>query len=332
MAGSQDSALALAVCEAGGLGSLPAAMLNLETLAQELAVLKAQARGPYNANFFCHTPPAPDAAREQRWRAALAPHYVRVGLPADVAAGGSSREPFGPAALAVLAACPPPVVSFHFGLPAPALLAEIKSWGTTVLSSATTVDEARWLVAHGVDAIIAQGLEAGGHRGHFLSDDLGRQLGTLALLPQVVRAVPVPVIAAGGIADAAGVAAAQALGAAGVQVGTAYLLCDEARTAPLHRQALLAQQGPQARHTVLTNVFTGRPARGIVNALIEALGPISAEAPAFPLAAGAVAPLRAAAETQGSSACSPLWSGQNASGCRAVPAAEITRALATGWR
>lgn len=332
MAGSQDSALALAVCEAGGLGSLPAAMLSLDALAQELAVLKAQARGPYNVNFFCHTPPVPDATREQRWRAALAPHYARVGLPADVAAGGASREPFGPAALAVLAACPPPVVSFHFGLPASALLAEIKSWGTTVLSSATTVDEARWLVAHGVDAVIAQGLEAGGHRGHFLSDDLGRQLGTFALLPQVVRAVPVPVIAAGGMADAAGVAAAQALGAAGVQVGTAYLLCDEARTAPLHRQALLAQQGPQARHTVLTNVFTGRPARGIVNALIEALGPISAEAPAFPLAAGAVAPLRAAAEAQGSSACSPLWSGQNASGCRAVPAAEITQALATGWR
>jgi nitronate monooxygenase len=224
------------------------------------------------------------------------------------------------------------VVSFHFGLPAPALLAEIKSWGTAVLSSATTVDEARWLVAHGVDAVIAQGLEAGGHRGHFLSDDLGRQLGTFALLPQVVRTVSVPVIAAGGIADAAGVAAAQALGAAGVQVGTAYLLCDEARTAPLHRQALLAQQGPQARHTVLTNVFTGRPARGIVNPLIEALGPISTEAPAFPLAAGAVAPLRAAAEAQGSSACSPLWSGQNASGCRAVPAAEITQALAAGWR
>lgn len=332
MAGSQDSALALAVCEAGGLGSLPAAMLSLDTLAQELAVLKAQARGPYNVNFFCHTTPAPDAAREQRWRAVLAPHYQRLGLPADVAAGGSSREPFGPAALAVLAACRPPVVSFHFGLPAPALLAEIKSWGTKVLSSATTLDEARWLAAQGVDAVIAQGLEAGGHRGHFLSDDLGRQLGTFALLPQCVRALRVPVIAAGGLADAAGVAAAQALGAAGVQVGTAYLLCDEARTSAVHRQALQAQQGPQARHTVLTNVFTGRPARGIVNTLIESIGPVSAEAPAFPLAAGAVAPLRAAAEGQGRGAYSPLWSGQNASGCRPMPAGEITRALAAGWR
>lgn len=331
MAGSQDSALALAVCEAGGLGSLPAAMLSLDALAHELAVLKGQARGPYNVNFFCHVPPAPDAARQASWRAALAPHYAQWQLPADVPEGGVSREPFGPQALAVLAACPPPVVSFHFGLPEAGWVAQIQSWGTKVLSSATTVDEARWLEAQGVDAVVAQGLEAGGHRGHFLSDDLGRQLGLFALLPQVVRAVKVPVIAAGGVADAAGVAAARALGAAAVQAGTAFLLCDEARTTPLHRQALQAQQGEQARHTVLTNVFTGRPARGLVNALIESLGPISPVAPAFPAAAGAVAPLRAAAEAQGSAECSPLWSGQNARGCRAVPAAEVVHALAAGW-
>ncbi|WP_232788492.1 NAD(P)H-dependent flavin oxidoreductase, partial [Macromonas nakdongensis] len=202
-----------------------------------------------------------------------------------------------------------------------------------VLASATTVDEARWLEAHGADAVIAQGLEAGGHRGHFLSDDLSLQLGTCALLPQVVRAVRVPVIAAGGIADAAGVAAAQALGAAAVQVGTAYLLCPEAQTSPLHRQAL---QSDAAHHTALTNVFTGRPARGIVNRAMRALGQGSVGwcpvAPAFPLAASAMAPLRSAAEQAGRSDFTPLWAGQAAPLCRPMPAGELTRALASGWR
>jgi nitronate monooxygenase len=219
------------------------------------------------------------------------------------------------------------VVSFHFGLPEPALLARVKGWGATVLSSATTVDEARWLEAHGVDAVIAQGLEAGGHRGHFLSHDLSAQMGTMALLPQVVQAVKVPVIAAGGIADAAGVAAALTLGATAVQVGTAYLLCPEATTSAIHRAAL---QSDAARHTALTNLFTGRPARGIVNRVMRELGPLSPSAPAFPLATAAMAPLRARAEAQGSGDFSPLWSGQNASGCRAVGAAELTRALAGG--
>ena len=174
----------------------------------------------------------------------------------------------------------PAVVSFHFGLPSNELLARVRRWGAKILASATTVDEARWLEARGVDAIIAQGLEAGGHRGMFLSEDLSTQVGTLALLPQVVRAVKVPVIAAGGIADARGVAAAMALGAAGVQVGTAYLLCPEASTSALHRSAL---KGEGARHTAVTNLFTGRPARGIVNRIMRELGPINALAPSFPL-------------------------------------------------
>jgi nitronate monooxygenase len=189
------------------------------------------------------------------------------------------------------------------------------------------VDEARWLEAHGVDAIIAQGFEAGGHRGIFLSDDLSTQVGTFALLPQVVRAVNVPVVAAGGIADAAGVAAAVALGAAGVQIGTAYLLCPEATTSPVHRAAL---KSASARHTALTNVFSGRPARGIVNRIIREVGPMSDAAPAFPLASAAILPLRAKAEEQGSGDFSPLWSGQNATGCREIPAADLTRALVAG--
>jgi len=220
------------------------------------------------------------------------------------------------------------VVSFHFGLPSPELMARLRGWRCRILSSATTVEEARWLEARGVDAIIAQGSEAGGHRGMFLTDDLTTQAGSFALLPQVIAAVEVPVIAAGGIADAQGVAAAMALGAAGVQIGTAYLLCPEADTSEVHRTAL---QSPGAAHTALTNVFSGRPARGIVNEAMRRWGPINDQAPAFPLATAALAPLRRASEAQGNSDYSPLWAGQNASGCKPVPAAQLTWELAAGF-
>ena len=327
MAGAQGSALALAVGAAGGLGALPAAMLAPEALRAELQRLQASAL-PFNLNFFCHRAPAPDAARETAWRAALAPYYAEYGLDAAAIPAGPGRRPFDAEAAALVAECRPRVVSFHFGLPAPALLAQVKQAGAFVLSSATSVREALWLQEHGADAVIAQGLEAGGHRGHFLSMDLSEQAGTFALLPQCVAALRLPVIAAGGIADAAGVRAALALGAAGVQVGSAYLCSDEALTGPLHRAAL---QSDAARHTALTNCFTGRPARGIVNRVMRELGPISAAAPDFPLATAAIAPLRAAAEQAGRSDFTPLWCGQNASGCRSAPAADITRALAQGF-
>ena len=325
MAGSQGSALALAVCNAGGLGSLPCAMLTADALRAELAAIKAGTRKPCNVNFFCHAPPEPSAEREAAWRAALARYYAEFGIDASSIPTGPGRAPFSHAMADVLADFRPAVVSFHFGLPSAELLARVKSWGSKVLSSATTIEEARWLAGRGVDAIIAQGLEAGGHRGHFLSADLDAQLGTFALLPQVVREVRLPVIAAGGIADAAGAAAAMALGAAGVQVGTAYLLCPEAITSAIHRAAL--QSGAE-RHTALTNLFTGRPARGIVNRLMRELGPLSDMAPAFPLATSAIAPLRAKAESQGRGDFSSLSSGQNRSGCKEVPAAQLTRELA----
>ena len=328
MAGVQGSALAIAVSNAGALGSLPAAMLTPEALRSELQALRAGTPHPFNVNFFCHIPPTPDAAREAAWRAALAPFYAEAGLDITTVPAGAGRVPFSADAADLLEAFRPAVVSFHFGLPAPALLQRVKRWGAKVLSSATTVEEALWLEAHGADAIIAQGLEAGGHRGMFLTDDVTTQMGTFALLPQIVRAVNVPVIAAGGITDAAGVAAAMALGAAGVQVGTAYLLCAEATTSPIHRVAL---QSDAARHTALTNVFTGRPARGIVNRVMRELGVMSPVAPAFPLATAAMAPLRAHAEQQGSGDFSPLWSGQNTSGCRGVGAAKLTLALAEGF-
>jgi nitronate monooxygenase len=328
MAGSQGSALALAVCGAGGIGALPAAMLTPEALTQELQTLSQGTDRPWNLNFFCHTPPAPDAAREARWRAALAPFYAEAGLDITRVPAGAGRVPFSHAVADLVEPFRPPIVSFHFGLPAPDLLARVQGWGSVVLSSATTVDEARWLQDQGVDAVIAQGLEAGGHRGMFLTDDLTTQAGVFALLPQVVAAVTVPVIAAGGIADAAGVRAALALGATGVQVGTAYLCSDEATTSSIHRAAL---QSLAARHTTLTTLFSGRPARGIVNRVMRELGPLHPAAPAFPTATAAIAPLRAHWEAQGLGDFSPLWSGQNASGCRSAPAGLITRALLQGF-
>jgi nitronate monooxygenase len=327
MAGVQDSALAVAVSNVGGLGSLPCAMLTPDAMRKELTAIRVQTARPVNVNFFCHTPPTPSAEREAAWRATLAPYYKEFGLDLNVAAAGGGRMPFGHEAADVLEEFRPAVVSFHFGLPSPELLARVRGWGAKVLSSATTVDEARWLEARGVDAVIAQGVEAGGHRGIFLSEDVTTQVGTLALVPQIVSAVKVPVIAGGGIADARGVRAALALGAAGVQVGTAYLLCPEATTTAVHRAAL---KSDAVRHTALTNVFSGRPARGIVNRLVREVGPMSASTPAFPLAATAVAPLRAKAESLGRADFSPLWSGQNASGCREVPAAELTRDMAGG--
>ena len=325
MAGVQGSALAIAVSNAGGLGSLPCAMLSAEAMGQELEALRAGTARPFNVNFFCHEPPVPSPERESAWRAALAPHFAQFGIDPVTIPAGPGRIPFGDESAGVLERFKPAVVSFHFGLPSPALLARVKAWGSKVLSSATTVDEALWLERHGVDAVIAQGVEAGGHRGMFLTDDLTTQVGTFALVPQVVRAVKVPVIAAGGIADRAGVQAALALGAAGVQVGTAYLLCPEATTSAIHRAAL---KSDAARHTALTNLFTGRPARGIVNRLMRESGPMSPAAPAFPLATAAIAPIRARAEATGSGDFSPLWSGQNAGGCLEIPAAELTRRLA----
>ena len=329
MAGSQDHRLAVAVCEAGGLGSLPAALWSPADLQRELQALQQATAHPYNVNFFCHTPPTPDTQAQTQWRQVLAPYYAALGLNPSPVAAGASRVPFNHDAADVLEAFRPAVVSFHFGLPAPDLLARVKSWGSVVLSSATTVAEALWLEAQGIDAIIAQGLEAGGHRGLFLSDDLNTQMGTFALLPQIVQATRLPVIAAGGIASEAGVVAAKSLGAAAVQVGTAYLCSHEATTSAVHRAAL---QSEAAQHTALTRLFTGRPARGIVNRVMRELGPMHPAAPAFPLATADIAPLRAAAEAQGSGDFSPLWAGQNASACQTRSAADITRDFLHAWR
>jgi nitronate monooxygenase len=324
MAGSQGSELAIAVSNAGGLGSLPCALLSVEAMNGELATIRAATRKPYNVNFFCHSPPSIDAKREDAWRSLLAPYFKEYGIDPHETSAAALRAPFSAAAADALEQFKPAVVSFHFGLPAPDLVARVKSWGSKVLASATTVAEALWLESRGADAIIAQGVEAGGHRGIFLSEDLTMQSGTFALLPLIVAAVHVPVIAAGGIADARGVAAAAALGAAGVQLGTAYLLCPESTTSAVHRAALKSKNGA---HTALTNLFSGRPARGIMNRLMRELGPINPAAPAFPLAAAALASLRKKAESAGHGDFSPMWAGQNVGGCREISAAALTRSL-----
>ena len=324
MAGVQDHKLAVAVSNAGGLGSLPCAMLNAESLAAELTALTSKTNKPYNVNFFCHTPPSQNSDIEHNWRTTLKPYYDELGVDPNATTTGASREPFSATIADVLEAFKPPVVSFHFGLPAPELMLRIRSWGSKILSSATTVEEAIWLEERGVDAIIAQGVEAGGHRGFFLSKDIATQVGTFALVPQIAKAVSVPVIAAGGIADAQGVTAAMTLGASGAQIGTAYLLCDEANTTEIHRAAL---QSEHAKHTALTNIFSGGAARGIVNRIMRELGPISPDAPPFPLSTPALASLRKQAESLGSGDFSPLWAGQNVSGCRAVAAAKLTRSF-----
>ncbi len=339
MAGSQNHQLAAAVFKAGGMGSIPAAMLTSEQLKNELVAFQNTISTatnnnswggllPVNVNFFCHAPPAAQTEKELAWRAKLASTYLAHGIDPQSVGSGPGRAPFSEESLSLIGQIKPAVVSFHFGLPKAEWVQQIKAWGIQIWSSATTVQEAQWLAQNGADAIIAQGLEAGGHRGMFLTEDLSTQVGTLALLPQIVKALKLPVIAAGGISSAAAVSAAKTLGASAVQVGTAFLTSHEASTSALHRQALLSDA---AKHTALTNLFSGRPARGIVNKFMQEFGPLNPEAPAFPLATAAVAPLRAAAEAKGSADYSPLWSGQNASDCQALPAAEIAHKLLQGW-
>lgn len=325
MAGPVLSDLAIAVCNAGGLGALPCALLTPEQARGELGKIRAATNGPVNLNFFCHTPPAYDEARELAWRERLKPYYLEFGIDPNGPIPVSNRAPFDANFCALVEDFRPKVVSFHFGMPEPDLLGRVKATGAKVIASATTVREAIWLQERGCDAIIAQGAEAGGHRGIFLGDDISRQVGTMALVPQVVDAVDVPVIAAGGIADGRGIVAALALGASAVQIGTAYMFCPEAKISPPHRAALRTAHDDD---TVMTRVFTGRPARGIVNRIMRELGPMSDAPPAFPLAGGALAPLRGKTEPAGSGDFMSLWSGQAARLARPMPAAELTEKLA----
>jgi nitronate monooxygenase len=325
MAGSALSDMVVAVSEAGGLGSLACALLSAEQARKEFEIIRRKTSHPINANFFCHQPPRDDRALKMNWRQRLDAYYTELQPDRSTPIPQSARAPFDDKMCDLVMEFRPEVVSFHFGLPDKNLLHRVRSSGAKILSTATSVDEARWLEDQGCDAIIAQGFEAGGHRGMFLTEDVSTQVGTMALVPQVVDAVKVPVIAAGGIADARGILAAFALGAVAVQIGTAYLCCPEAQISPLYRRGL---KDAKDNETAITNVFTGRPARSIVNRLMREIGPMSDVTPEFPLAAAAVAPLRAKSEMAGSADFSPLWSGQAARLGRELPAAELTKQLA----
>ena len=325
MAGVQDSALAIAVSNGGGLGSLPCAMLTSEKLRAELTLIKSQTKNPFNVNFFCHRQPQANTEREQKWLNILEPYFKEFGLSSADITKGAGREPFSEETAEILAEFKPSIVSFHFGLPSSSLLSRVREWDATILASATTIEEAEWLEANGADAVIAQGIEAGGHRGMFLSEDLSTQIERFALVTRLIEQVKLPVIAAGGISSAKEVADAISMGASAVQLGTAYLLCPETKTSQIHRATLKSEA---AKKTVLTNIFSGRPARGIVNRLIREIGPVNSDTPEFPLAAAAVTSLRKKAEAMGSGDFSPLWCGQNAGGCREIPAAELTKLLA----
>jgi nitronate monooxygenase len=325
MAGVMDAELVIAAAQGGALGSLPCAMLSVEKAREQVNIIRQRVSAPVNMNFFCHSAVEADPVREAQWKQRLAPYYREFGLDPSAPIKAANRAPFDAAMCELVEELKPEVVSFHFGLPEAGLLKRVKAAGCVVIASATIVKEAIWLEANGADAIIAQGAEAGGHRGMFLTEDLAEQLGTFALVPQVVDAVKVPVIAAGGIGDGRGIAAAFALGATGVQIGTAYLRCPESKVIGPARAAL-AQALDNS--TVITNVMTGRPARGVANRVMRDIGPISADAPAFPHAATALAPLKAAAEKVGKVDFTNLWAGQAVRLSREMPAAELTRALA----
>ena len=324
MAGATTVEMVLAVAQASGLGSLPSAQLNVDQLRDALGRIRASTDAPFNVNFFSHRAPAADPVGQRRWRELLAPYYVEADLDPGIETTGAGRAPFDSDFCDVVEEFKPRIVSFHFGLPEAALVDRVKATGAKVISSATTVAEAVWLEKKGVDAIIAMGFEAGGHRGNFLTEDMATQVGTMALVPQVVDAVKVPVIAAGGIADGRGVAAASMLGASAVQIGTAYLFCPEAGISSIHAQALA---GAADDNTAITNLFTGRPARGIVNRLMRELGPLSDAAPSFPTAGAALAPIRAKAEAASRNDFTNLWSGQAGRLGRRLPADDLTRAI-----
>ena len=318
MAGAGSVELCAGVIRGGGLGSLPCAMLSPEQLVSEVAEVRARSSGPLNLNFFCH--PLPQKVDDKAWRALLAPYYAEFGVHASN--GGALRMPFDEAMCSALEEVRPEVASFHFGLPDQDLLGRVKATGAIILGNATTIEEARWLEAHGAEAIIAQGFEAGGHTGRFLGSDPAEAMGLFALLPQIADAVAVPVIAAGGIADGRGVVSAFTLGASAVQLGTAFLHAPEATISRAHRRKL--QEG----RTLFTNLMTGGLARGVHGRLMDELGPVRGEVPPFPLASKALAPLRSAAEARDEFGFGPMWAGQTAPLGRELPAEELTRHLA----
>lgn len=326
--GVQNEDLAIAVCQAGGLGSLPAATISLEELARQIAAVRKQTDQAFAVNFFAHQPKAISTAQMQRWLDLLSPYFAELGIsPADIPQSGG-RQAFGEAQAEFVIQQGLAIVSFHFGLPEASLVAALKAKGIIIMASATTVSEALWLEAQGADIIIAQGLEAGGHRSMFLSDKPDTQLGLFSLLPQIRQAVKCPVIAAGGIVNSQTAKAAQILGADGVQAGSAFLLAHEATLSETHLAAL---QSKANQNTVLTNLISGGYARGLQNRFTRELGASHPAAPPFPLAQTATAALIQAAKTQGIPDFDYYWAGENIALAKRQSAAAIVQELASAW-
>ena len=321
MAGASTPALAIAVSTTGGLGSLGLAMHTQESLRKDCAEVSA-AGAPYNANFFVHREPVDDPARAADTRSLLAPYYFELGL--GQLPDAVSVPSFNETHLEAVLDLRPPVVSFHFGLPNADAFKAIKAAGLFTMSSATNVTEARELEARGVDAVIAQGFEAGGHRATFSEPYEKGHVGTLALVPQVVDAVSIPVIAAGGIGDGRGIAAALALGASAVQLGTAFLTCPESAAHPLYRRALNEARDDQTR---ITHAFSGRPARGLENRYLREMAGHEAIYPDFPILNTLTGPLRKASAKGNNTDFMSLWSGQSAVMSRNLPASELIQLL-----
>ena len=321
MAGVSTPALAAAVTSAGGLGALGIGNLSVDAAWREIAEFRARCRGALNVNVFCHAPAKADAAREAAWLARLRPRFAEHGAEPPVAL----REIYtsflvDDGMLAMLVAERPRVVSFHFGLPPAERIRALRDAGVVLLASATSLAEARVAAEAGVHAIVAQGWEAGGHRGVFHPEATDEQLGTLALVRLLVRSVPVPVIAAGGIMDGEGIAAALKLGAEAAQLGTAFVACPESAADAGYRAALLS---PSAT-TTMTRAISGRPARGLVNRFTE----LAADGvPDYPIAYDAGKALHSAARKHGDAGYGAHWAGQGAPLARAMPAADLFREL-----
>jgi len=310
--------LCVAAAEGGALGSLPCGQLTPDQVREQVAEVRTRIDAPINLNFFSFE--MPEMADDSKWRKVLRPYYIKFGI--SELQASALRVPFDEAYCAVVEELRPEVVSFHFGLPGEAMLERVRAAGAVVIGCATTVAEAFFLDRCGVDAIVAQGYEAGGHIGRFLEGDPREAVGLFALLPQVIETVSVPVIAAGGIADGRGVAAALTLGASAVQVGTAYLRSPESFLPEGHKDML------GKRPTIVTNIYTGGLARAVRGRLIDEIGPVRGEAPPYPLAAAVTAPLFRAALEQEDYEFLPSLAGQNAALAEHRPAAEVTRKLA----
>lgn len=331
MAGTATPALAAAVSNAGGLGSLGLGMSTVAQARQIITETQALTDRPINVNLFCHQPAERDAEREAAWIRHLAPLFAEVGAAPPAALNEIATSFLLDAAMQRLVLeLRPAIVSFHFGLPPASYLTALREAGIRTLATATNPREAATIEAAGVDAIVAQGIEAGGHRGVFDPGAEDERLSTAVLVRLLTRQSRLPVIAAGGIMDGAGIRAALDLGAAGTQLGTAFILCPESAANASYRESLKSERAGVTR---LTPVLSGRPARGMVNRLIRhAEAPGSPRPAAYPVAYDAVKQLNAAAMQHGNSELSAQWAGQGAPLARELPAATLVTTLMEEFR